>query len=564
MPKNIQRLLLNGAMVIVGILTVLTFIGTLTAPIDTTAKVIVLLPLVLLVVWVASRRFLIAALVVLFLYNGLAFVVVNFPALFAFGDSALRFIFEPASRNMNVVDCSADAGCRVIWPIIFAALFFFVVLTSFAYTTLLERRVIAFIQQRIGPNRVGPLGFLQPAADGVKLVFKEDLIPAGASKAVYLLAPLIKTLPVLLLFGVIPIGPSIIVPWFAPSLGDVWFRVPLGLADPNVGLLWLLALTSVGTYGIVLAGWASNNKYAMLGGLRASAQMISYELAFGLSLAVPIMLAGSMSLGDIINNQVMIWEWYAFQNPLAAVILIIAVFAETSRAPFDLPEAEQELTQGYQTEYSGMKFAMFMMAEYLAMIAVSALVAATFFGGYHDGFGLVTVAPILGPLVMGGKIFLLLLLMIWVRATLPRIRYDRLMQFGWKVMLPLALLAVVWTAVAVVISDIFGSTIVYGAAGAIFFVIVVGGAYLMFGRGGEPTTGEEVEEVDPMITGERRGIGYGVLNIVGGLLAVPFILYNLVLKILDNLAQINPEAAKELAIEPADKDNKPARSSGAD
>src|SRR5690606_37729534 len=296
----------------------------------------------------------------------------------------------------------------------------------------------------------------QPAADGVKLVFKEDLIPAGASKAVYLLAPLIKTLPILLLFGVIPIGPSIIVPWFAPSLGDVWFRVPLGLADPNVGLLWLLALTSIGTYGIVLAGWASNNKYAMLGALRASAQMISYELAFGLSLAVPILLAGSMSLGDIINDQVMIWEWYAFQNPLAAIILIIAVFAETSRAPFDLPEAEQELTQGYQTEYSGMKFAMFMMAEYLAMIAVSALVAATFFGGYHDGFGLVTVAPILGPLVMGGKIVLMLIFMIWVRATLPRIRYDRLMQFGWKILLPLALLAVVWTAVTVVISDVFG------------------------------------------------------------------------------------------------------------
>jgi NADH-quinone oxidoreductase subunit H len=564
MPKNIQRIILNVVTVIVGILAVLTFIGTLTAPIDTIAKVIILLPLAQLVAWVASRRFLIPALIVLFLYCNIAFVVVNFPALFAFGDGALRFIFEPASRNMNVMDCSADAGCRVIWPIIFAALFFFVVLTSFAYTTLLERRVIAFFQQRIGPNRVGPLGFLQPAADGVKLVFKEDLMPEGAEKAVFLLAPLIKTLPILLLFGVIPIGPSIVVPWFAPSLGDIWFRVPLGLADPNVGLLWLLALTSIGTYGIVLAGWASNNKYAMLGALRASAQMISYELAFGLSLAVPIMLAGSMSLGDIMNNQVMIWEWYAFQNPLAAIILIIAVFAETSRAPFDLPEAEQELTQGYQTEYSGMKFAMFMMAEYLAMIAVSALVAATFFGGYHDGFGLVTVAPILGPLVMAGKIVLLLVLMIWVRATLPRIRYDRLMQFGWKVMLPLALLAVVWTAVSVVISDVFDSTVVYGVAGAIFFLVVVGGAYLMFGRGGESTDPEAVDDLDPMITGERQGIGFGVLNIVGGLLAVPFVLYNLVLKILDQLATINPEAVEELAIEPVEKENKPATSSGAD
>lgn len=563
MPKNIQRILTNVAYAIVGILTVLTFVGTLTAPIDTGSKVLVLLPLVLLIIWVATGRFRAAALVVLFLYNGLAFMIVNWPAIFAFGDSALKFIFDPATRNLNVVDCSADAGCAVIWPIVFAVLFFFVVLTSFAYTTLLERRLIAFLQQRVGPNRVGPLGFLQPAADGVKLIFKEDFMPAGASKAVYTLAPLIKTLPVLLLFGVIPIGPQIIVPWFAPALGDVWFRVPLGLADPNVGLLWLLAITSIGTYGVVLAGWASNNKYAMLGALRASAQMISYELSFGLSLAVPIMLAGSMSLGDIMNNQTMIWEWYVFQNPLAAAILIIAVLAETSRAPFDLPEAEQELTQGYQTEYSGMKFAMFMMAEYLAMIAVSALVAATFFGGYNDGFGLVNTAPILGPLVMAGKIVLMLAFMIWVRATLPRIRYDRLMQFGWKIMLPLALLAVVWTAVAVVVGDLIGSTVAYGIAAGIFFVLVIGGTYLMFGRNGQAED-DEAEELDQMISGERRGIGYAALNVVGGLLAVLFILYNFLLSVLDRLASINPEAVEELAIEPADSDNKPARSSGGD
>ncbi len=391
-------------------------------------------------------------------------IVVNWPAVFAWGDGALQFVFDPSVRQMNVVVCSADSGCSVVWPIIFGLLFFFVVLTSFAYTTLLERRLLAIIQQRVGPNRVGPLGFLQPLADGIKLIFKEDFMPAGASKAVFTIAPLLKTLPVLLLFGVIPIGPQILVPWFAPSLGDVWFRVPLGLADPNVGLLWLLALTSLGTYGVVLAGWASANKYAMLGALRASAQMISYELSFGLALAVPIMLAGSMSLGDMIHGQTMIWEWYAFQNPLAAAILLVAILAETNRAPFDLPEAEQELTQGYQTEYSGMKFAMFMMAEYLGMIAVSALTVATFFGGYNDGFGLVQSAPILGPLVMAGKIFILLAIMIWVRATLPRIRYDRLMQFGWKVMLPAALVAVVWTAVSVVVSDVFDSTLVYGAA----------------------------------------------------------------------------------------------------
>jgi NADH-quinone oxidoreductase subunit H len=559
---NIQRILTNIGLVVVGLLSVLTVIGTLAAPIDFGSKLLVLVPLVALALWVMSGRLVIAALVVLFLYNGLAFVVVNWPAIFAFLDGALKFIFDPATRNLNVVACSADAGCSVIWPIVFALAFFFVVLTSFAYTTLLERRLIAFFQQRVGPNRVGPLGFLQPAADGVKLIFKEDIMPSGAYKAIYTLAPLIKTLPVLLLFGVIPIGPEIIVPWFAPALGDVWFRVPLGLADPNVGLLWLLAITSIGTYGVVLAGWASNNKYAMLGGLRASAQMISYELSFGLSLVVPIMLAGSMSLGDIMSGQVMIWEWYVFQNPLAAAILIIAVFAETSRAPFDLPEAEQELTQGYQTEYSGMKFAMFMMAEYLAMIAVSALVVATFFGGYQDGFGLVQTVPILGPLVMIGKIVLMLALMVWVRATLPRIRYDRLMQFGWKILLPLALLAVVWTAVSVVISDLFGSMLVYGVAGAIFFVVVVGGAWLLIGRG--QTEEAEVDELDPIITGERRGVGYAALNVVGGLVAGPFILYNSLIKGLDKLASINPDAVKEMAIEPVKDDKKPTRTAGTD
>lgn len=485
-------------------------------------------------------------------------VITNLDAIVAWVEGAINWVFNP--NLTNVIECADAPGCQILQPIIYSALLLFVVITGFAYTTLLERKFIAWFQQRSGPNRVGPSGLLQPAADGVKLIFKEDIEPALAYKWVYRLAPMLKTVPVLIVIAVIPLGPPIVIPWFDGN----WYRVPLHVANPNVGILWLLAITSIATYGVVLAGWASNNKYAMLGGLRASAQMISYELAFGLSLAVPIMLAGSMSLGDIMNNQVMIWEWYAFQNPLAAIILIIAVFAETSRAPFDLPEAEQELTQGYQTEYSGMKFAMFMMAEYLAMIAVSALVAATFFGGYHDGFGLVTVAPILGPLVMGGKIVLMLIFMIWVRATLPRIRYDRLMQFGWKILLPLALLAVVWTAVTVVISDVFGDPLVYGVAGAIFFIIVVGGAYLMFGRGGEPTTGEEVEETDPMITGERRDIGYGVLNIVGGLLAVPFVLYNLVIRILDNLAQINPQAVEEMAIEPVDQDNKPVASSGAD
>ena len=229
--------------------------------------------------------------------------------------------------------------------------------------------------------------------------------------------------------------------------------MPLGLADPNVGVLWLLAITSIGTYGVVLAGWASNNKYAMLGGLRATAQMLSYELSLGLTMAVPILIVGSMSLGDIIRSQTYIYQWYIFQNPLAAGILFIALLAEVNRSPFDLPEAEQELTQGYMTEYSGMKFALFMMAEYLGMIAISVIVSALYLGGYNDGFGLVQYLPFLGPVVLIGKVVLLLIFMIWIRATLPRIRYDRLMQFGWKVMLPLALVAVMWSAVAVMIGD---------------------------------------------------------------------------------------------------------------
>jgi len=542
-PRLLRRLLLRAGTLVALLLTLLSVVGTLAAPADLALKLAVFaaLALGLLLLALVSR---VAGIVWLLLVNPLAFVLVNWPAIFNFLDGALRFVFEPASRQLNVVECGQDAGCAGLWPIVFAALFFFVVLTSFAYTTLLERRLIAFFQQRIGPNRVGPLGFLQPAADGVKLVFKEDFRPAGAYRTVYTFAPLIKVLPVMLLFGVIPVGPSIILPWFAPSLGDVWFRVPLGLADPNVGLLWLLAITSLGTYGVVLAGWASNNKYAMLGGLRASAQMVSYELSFGLALAVPIMLAGSMSIGDIIRGQELIWEWYVFQNPLAAIVLIIAILAETNRAPFDLPEAEQELTQGYQTEYSGMKFALFMMAEYLGMIAVSGLVAITFFGGWQDGFGLVRTAPVLGPLVMGGKIFLLLALMVWVRATLPRIRYDRLMQFGWKVMLPLALVAVVWTALAVVLGDLFDSPLVYGMAGGLFFVLVLGGAWLLMGRARRD--GEDEEALDPMITGERRGLGHTVLNVVGGLLAVPFVLYRYTLTALDNLAGVADAETSEL------------------
>jgi NADH-quinone oxidoreductase subunit H len=553
----IRRLIPRVLLVIAAVLTVLTVIGVLAAPIDAVGKLLAIVVVAIPVVMIVMRIYPLLAVIALLVLNPIIFLVVNWEAVFAFGDSALKFIFDPATRDLNVVRCYDDAGCGVVYPIVFAALLFFIVLTSFAYTTLLERKLLAWLQHRVGPNRVGPGGFLQPAADGVKLIFKEDVIPTQADRPIYMLAPLLKTIPVLILFAVLPLGPDIIVPWFAPALGDVWFQVPLGIVDPNVGVLWLLAITSLGTYGVVLAGWASSSKYSMLGGLRSSAQMISYELSMGLALAVPILLAGSMSVGRIISEQTMIWEWYVFQNPLAAAILLVALLAETNRAPFDLPEAEQELTQGYQTEYSGMKFAMFMMAEYLGMIAVSMIAASMFFGGYNDGFGLVDRAPILGPLVLAGKVFLLLCGMIWVRATLPRIRYDRLMGFGWKVMLPLALVAVMWSAVAIVIGETVGSPVVYGIVSAVFFVLIVGGAYLVFGRG--ETAEEEDDELDPMITGERRSVGYAALNVVGGLLAGPFVLYNSTLKALDRLASLADEPdTTTTAIEETTAEKKPA------
>lgn len=556
-PPIVIRLLVLGAIaagIVLGLLAALTVLG---APVDSLSKLVALAILAVPVALIYRRIWAFAAGVVLQIISVILIVVVNWPAIFAWGDGALNFIFAPGTRQIKVVSCYSDPGCSIVYPIVFAALLFFVVLTGFAYTTLLERRLLAFFQNRVGPNRVGPLGFLQPAADGVKLIFKEDIMPAGADRLVYLIAPLLKTVPVLIILAVLPLGPHLRIPWFAPSLGDVWYEVPLALSDPNVGVLWLLAITSLGTYGVVLAGWASNNKYAMLGGLRASAQMISYELSLGLAIAVPILLAGSLSVVDIVSQQKMIWEWYVFQNPLAAGILLVALLAEVNRAPFDLPEAEQELTAGFMTEYSGMKFAMFMMGEYLGMIAVSWIAISMFFGGYQDGFGLVDSIPILGPLVVIGKIVLLLMVMIWIRATLPRIRYDRLMHFGWKVLLPLALVAVCWTAIAVVVGEVSGSPLVYGVVSGIIFAVVVIGGYLFLRRAGEPQ--EDEDELDPMITGERKDIGYAALQVVGGIVAGPFVLYDAALKFLDGLAAADPDAPPSTAIEEVKpSDNKPS------
>jgi NADH-quinone oxidoreductase subunit H len=461
--------------------------------------------------------------------------------IYTAGDSVLKFLFNPGQRVApdQVVQCRQDAGCSTTQAFIYSAVLLLVVITGFAYTTLLERRFIAFFQSRIGPNRVGPLGLLQPAADAVKLITKEDITPAGAYYWVWFLAPMIKAVPTLIVLAVIPLGPDLMIPWFDGK----WYQVPLSLADPNVGVLWLLAITSIGTYGLVLAGWASNNKYAMLGGMRATSQMISYELSLGLTMSIPIMAVGSMSVGDIAAAQPMIWNWFIFQNPLAAAVLFIALLAEVSRAPFDLPEAEQELTAGFMTEYSGMKFALFMMAEYLGMIAISLIVASLYLGGYQDGFGLVSQIPILGPLVLIGKVVLFLIFMIWIRATLPRIRYDRLMSFGWKVLLPLALVAVVWSAISIVIGDTFQDDLAYMIfSGAVFAVVIAIGLMVLFRRQRAATieTGDDPAD-DPIITGEQRGIGQAILQVVGTLIAIPMSLLNMTAEQLEKIAALDPE-----------------------
>jgi NADH-quinone oxidoreductase subunit H len=304
-----------------------------------------------------------------------------------------------------------------------------------------ERRVSAFMQGRPGPNRVGPKGLLQPIADGIKFFMKEDLIPGGVDKPIYILAPAILLIPALMTFAVIPFGSSITI------FGR---EIALQVADVNVGILYILALTSIGVYGIVLAGWSSNSKYSLLGGLRSSAQLISYELAMGLAVVSIILLAGSLRLNDIIaDQQGHFLSWNVFKQPLAFLIFLVAVYAETNRLPFDLTEAEQELVGGYHTEYSSMKFAMFFMAEYANMITAAALTVTLFFGGWDVPFvnenSLGLVGVILSVLSFIFKIAFFLFLFIWTRWTFPRFRYDQLMKLGWKVLLPLALVNIFLT-----------------------------------------------------------------------------------------------------------------------
>jgi NADH-quinone oxidoreductase subunit H len=327
----------------------------------------------------------------------------------------------------------------------------FALLTGFAYLTWYERRALARIQSRIGPNRAGPQGLLQPIADAVKLIFKEELVPAKADRILFFWAPVITMVPSIILAAAIPFGP--IVELFGR-------RIQLSVANINVGVLYLMSIASIAVYGIVLAGWSSNNKYAMLGGLRSSAQMISYELSLGLMFVTSIILANSMNLYEIVEAQANVW--FAVVQPVGALIFLVVTLAEVNRAPFDMPEAEQELTAGYHSEYSGMKFALFFMAEYQKMIVISMIAATLFFGGYREFWflrelfgGIFSVDRFwwLGPVYLLLKVVVLLFFMIWVRATWPRIRYDRLMAFGWKVLLPLSLAIAFITATGVLLAE---------------------------------------------------------------------------------------------------------------
>ena len=325
---------------------------------------------------------------------------------------------------------------------------FTVIMVGVALLTLAERRICAWMQDRLGPNRVGPQGLLQPAADGLKNLLKEETLPAQADKVLFMLAPAMSFVPALLTFAVIP---------FATPLPTPWGEVDMVVANLPVGFLYILAFGSLGVYGIVLAGWASNNKYSLLGGLRASAQMISYEIAMGMSTVAVLLLAGNVTLTDVVAKQSQsLFTWNVFPLSLAFFVFIVAAFAETNRLPFDLPEAEGELIAGYHTEYSAMKFSMFYIAEYSNMVTASALMTTLFFGGWDIPFTTWDNTPPWSPLktlltlgVFSFKVLVFLFLYIWVRWTLPRFRYDQLMALGWKVMLPLALgyLTVIATAI---------------------------------------------------------------------------------------------------------------------
>jgi NADH-quinone oxidoreductase subunit H len=322
---------------------------------------------------------------------------------------------------------------------------FVMLLNSAAAMVYAERKLAAFLQQRHGPTRVGPRGLLQPIADVIKLMFKEELRPGAADPVLFALAPIISATAAFTAFAVVPFGAE------TTLFGLLDEPLPLHVADVNVAVLVFFAVASVGVYGIVLAGWSANSKYSLLGGLRSSAQMISYELSYALALASVLLLANSLSLSEIVDRQAGTWfagipRWFVFVQPIGFLIFMVAGIAETNRAPFDFPEAEQELVAGYHTEYSSMSFAMFFLAEYISMVTVSAVATDLFLGGWHGPW----LPASLGWIWFLLKVAAILFFYIWMRWTLPRYRYDQLMAFGWKVLLPVAVLNVIVTAAAVI------------------------------------------------------------------------------------------------------------------
>ena len=324
----------------------------------------------------------------------------------------------------------------IVTSLIKAVVVLVVLLTVAAYLVWFERKLVAHMQNRWGPTRVGPFGLLQPLADAIKLLTKEDITPAGVFRIPYLLAPALSLIVALLAFAVIPFGPG------------------LQISDLNIGLLFILSVSSMGVYGIVLAGWASNSKYSLLGGLRSAAQMISYELAVSLSVVGVLLLAGSLSLRDIVNAQSGAWgivpRWNVFPQIVGFFCFFVAAIAETNRLPFDLPEAETELVAGYHTEYSSMKFGMFFVAEYSNMVTASCMATILFLGGWHGPvFGPAALQAVLPLLWFCLKVFCFLFVYVWIRGTLPRFRYDQLMAFGWKFLVPLALINLVVTSLVV-------------------------------------------------------------------------------------------------------------------
>ena len=330
----------------------------------------------------------------------------------------------------------------VLWPVIQILVVLFIVLTLVAYLVYLERKVSAFMQARLGPMRVGPWGLLQPLADGIKLLLKEDIIPIKADRAVFIIAPIVSVVAALVVLAVIP--------W-----GATWATI----ANVNIGLLFILAVSSVGVLGLVLAGWGSNSKYSLLGALRSSAQMVSYEIGMGLSIIGALMFARTLSMSGIIEAQRADGIWYILVQPLGFLVYAVSALGETNRAPFDLPEAESELVAGYHTEYSGFRWALFFMAEYSGMIVTSAVAVTVFLGGWMlpgvTGTSLFGIGPISNPslhtfasiIVFAGKIMLLIYAYMWFRWTWPRYRYDQLMELGWKWMIPAGLANIVLTGI---------------------------------------------------------------------------------------------------------------------